>query len=104
MKSAVIGASPARPRMPSVPKYFLSTMSSCPLGVRESVRAAQRAVAAECTGCNGEFRVKGGARPCPAGGLHRVRRPLGGQDTGQDRFDLGARGIAVGRFVELHAD
>src|SRR6185312_8614775 len=73
MNSAVTGSAPTRPRMPSVPKYFLSLM-----------RNAQAMM--------------------PAPTSHRVRRTFGLQDAGKRRLDLRARGIAFGRFVELHAD
>src|SRR4029453_6124943 len=70
MNSGVIGSTPARPRMPSVPKYFLAVI---------------------------KYRAG-------SAWLHRVRWPVGIHDAGQQRFDLRPRGLAIGRFVELHAD
>src|SRR5438445_5961666 len=74
MKSAVIGSTPTRPRMPSVPKYTFLLMR----GLR----------------CNAANDVS----------LHRLRGLVGIDQAGERRLDLRARRIALGRVGELYAD
>src|SRR5258708_36620886 len=74
MKSAVIGCTPTRPRMPSVPKYTFPLM-----------RGMRRDATNDAS-------------------LHRLRRLVGIDQAGKRRLDLRTRRVALGRAGELHAD
>src|SRR5258708_35448255 len=74
MKSAVIGSTPTRPRMPSVPKYTFPLM-----------RGMRRDATNDAS-------------------LHRLRRLVGIDQAGKRRLDLRTRRVALGRVGELHAD
>src|ERR1700759_1724770 len=76
MNSAVIGGSPARPRMPSVPKYFFCVMGKRDRRrVRASLHRIRGAIGAEDAG---ENRFDLGACGFPIGGVVELHTDAGG--------------------------
>src|ERR1700733_9595361 len=89
MNSAVIGDSPARPRMPSVPKYFF-----CVIEATRSAPCARSHRIRRAVGCEnaGEYRFDFGARGFAVGGIVELhadpRRAVSLCAGGRDPHDL----------------